>query len=324
MKRAGTTPLLDWERLIWSGHAGPWVGFSHQGERYIVTDFRVVALDRAGQPRRELALQDVTRVELTESIVQRVRGRSSIIIGSRRPSDEPLTLRDVRQGPQLALVLQLLMTEAFQNELNDGFLSSALGKQSSNLFGPNRGLVFALAVLVLIVASLIRQGLPGVHPPVIASMAGAPRPVDPTDRAAVMRLMEQDVMVFARQSLGPLKGGADRITCATCHGRDGAARDWKMPGVQSLPEPEIRAAGLELYSSSVDAQVRNAIYGYLAEEDNQGKAAYMRGVVMPGMAKLLGRPAYDFTQSYDYNRSRGALGCYHCHEVTTNPRARDH
>jgi len=216
------------------------------------------------------------------------------------------------------------MTESFRNELDDAFLSSALGKHSADPFGPNRGLVFALAVLVLIVASLIRQSLPGTHPPVIASVTGGARPVGPSDRAAMMRLMEQDVMVFARQTLGPLKGGADRITCATCHGRDAAARDWKMPGVQALPEPEIRAAGLELYSSSVDAQIRNAIYGYLAEEDNQGKAAYMRGVVMPGMARLLGRPGYDFTQSYDYNRSRGALGCYHCHEVTTNPSPRDH
>jgi hypothetical protein len=41
----------------------------------------------------------------------------------------------------------------------------------------------------------------------------------------------------------------------------------------------------------------------------------MREVVMPGMAQLLRRPAYDFTQPYDYNRSRHALGCYHCHRV---------
>ena len=34
---------------------------------------------------------------------------------------------------------------------------------------------------------------------------------------------------------------------------------------------------------TLDAQTRNAIYGYVAEADNQTKAAYMREVVMPGM-----------------------------------------
>jgi hypothetical protein len=65
----------------------------------------------------------------------------------------------------------------------------------------------------------------------------------------------------------------------------------------------------------MDTQMRNAIYGYGAESDNQAKAAYMREVVMPGMARLLRRPAYDFTQSYEYNRTQHALGCYHCHRV---------
>ena len=41
----------------------------------------------------------------------------------------------------------------------------------------------------------------------------------------------------------------------------------------------------------MDAQMRNAIYGYFAESDKQAKAAYMREVVMPGMARLLHRPA---------------------------------
>ena len=41
----------------------------------------------------------------------------------------------------------------------------------------------------------------------------------------------------------------------------------------------------------------------------------MRSSVMPEMARLLGRPAYDFTQSYQDNRVRAAVGCYHCHQV---------
>jgi hypothetical protein len=41
----------------------------------------------------------------------------------------------------------------------------------------------------------------------------------------------------------------------------------------------------------------------------------MREVVLPGMARILKRPAYDFTRSYEYNRRRAGFGCYHCHRV---------
>jgi hypothetical protein len=88
-----------------------------------------------------------------------------------------------------------------------------------------------------------------------------------------------------------------------------------MPAVAALPEPHFRELGWELNGRSLDAQVRNAIYGYLAESDKQSRAAYMREVVLPGMARVLHRPPYDFTRSYEYNRTRAALGCYHCHRV---------
>ena len=88
-----------------------------------------------------------------------------------------------------------------------------------------------------------------------------------------------------------------------------------MPSVSALPLPEVRERGWETYGGGMDAQMRNAIYGYVAESDNQTKAAFMREIVVPGMARLLHRPAYDFTRPYEYNRSRRALGCYHCHRV---------
>jgi cytochrome c553 len=138
---------------------------------------------------------------------------------------------------------------------------------------------------------------------------------DRRSTAEITAFMEQDVMPFARHALGPLVGGAENVTCETCHGSDGPQRNWRMPGVRALPEPELRLAGLERARSWLDPQMRNAVYGYLAEENNQSVAAYMRQVVMPGMARLMHRPAYDFAQSYGYNRSRAAVGCYHCHLV---------
>jgi hypothetical protein len=137
------------------------------------------------------------------------------------------------------------------------------------------------------------------------------------DREVIVRFMEGTVMPWARTALAPIVGGADRVTCATCHGSGAASRDWRMPAVARLPEPHFRQVGWELESAGagMDSQMRNAIYGYFAEGDKQAKAAYMREVVMPGMARLLHRPAYDFTRSYDYNRTHFAFGCYHCHRV---------
>ena len=89
-----------------------------------------------------------------------------------------------------------------------------------------------------------------------------------------------------------------------------------MPAVAALPQPDVPERGWEMYSAGMDAQMRNAIYGYIAESDKQTKAAYMREVVMPGMARLLHRPAYDFTRPYEYNRTHFAFGCYHCHRVS--------
>ena len=88
-----------------------------------------------------------------------------------------------------------------------------------------------------------------------------------------------------------------------------------MPGVAALPEPDVRTSGREDHGTRFDAQMRNAIYGYLAQPEKQTKATYMREVVMPGMATLLRRQPYDFTRSYAFNRQRAAFGCYHCHRV---------
>jgi hypothetical protein len=88
-----------------------------------------------------------------------------------------------------------------------------------------------------------------------------------------------------------------------------------MPAVAALPRPAVREAGWEHYGGVMDAQMRNAIYGYGSASDNVERAAYMREIVMPGMAALLHRPAYDFTRPYAYNRERFAFGCYHCHKV---------
>jgi hypothetical protein len=127
--------------------------------------------------------------------------------------------------------------------------------------------------------------------------------------------MQTEVMPWARRALAPIVGSPDSVTCGTCHGLRADATGWQMPAVAALPRPVLREAGWENFGGPIDAQMRNAFYGYAAEPANASRAGYMREIVMPGMARLLRRPAYDFTRTYEYNRERYAFGCYHCHKV---------
>jgi hypothetical protein len=302
--------LLPWERLLWSRR--PWHARARlRGERYFLTDFRVLRLTRAGVS--EIALDDISDIQRTESRVEQLVGTSTIALyaGTR---GEPLLLRSVRRGPQLAALLELLAADP-QAPRDAAGVRAALAWEPRQVSFDRRG---ALGGFVAVLAAIFAVAI-GLHGKQVTATFADDDAIAPNgakrNEADIIRFMEADVMPWARATLGRLKGGPDRITCVTCHGPRAAARLWTMPGVSALPLPDVRARGWETYTTTMDAQMRNAIYGYLAESDNQAKAAYMREVVVPGMARLLHRPAYDFTRSYEYNRSRGALGCYHCHQV---------
>jgi hypothetical protein len=301
--------LPEWERLLWQGRPwrpGPWC----TGERYLLTDFRLVRIARSGTD--ELALDDITDVQRTESRLDRLLGTSTIAVRGRRAS--PLVLVSVRRGAQLAALLELLAGDPRAPRDAEATRSALAWNPRSPSIDLREALGGLVALLIALFAVVI-----GLHGKTAAVSYAPDDAIAPNgerrSEADIIRFMERDVMPWARQALGPIKGGAGRITCGTCHGDQAAARAWQMPAVAALPQPEVRDRGWETYTGTMDAQMRNAIYGYIAESDNQAKAAYMREVVVPGMARLLGRPAYDFTKPYEYNRSRRALGCYHCHRV---------
>jgi len=298
---------LPWERLLWSGGSRRSL---FQRSRYFLTDFRLVRL--VGDDAHEVALHDITEISRTESNLERLLGTSTIVVGSgARPRE--LVLRGIRRGAQLAALLEILADQSRAVMEVDAVQASLEWEpRGTTTIGRE---AFA-AVLVVAVAMLAVIGLHGKAVPLGFS------PDDPIypngqkrSRAEIVRFMDRDVLPWARAALGPIKGGAERITCETCHGRDADARGWQMPAVGALPRPDFRREGWELYGGAMDAQMRNAIYGYLTDSEKQARAGYMRQVVMPGMARLLRRPAYDFTQPYAYNRSRQAFGCYHCHRV---------
>jgi cytochrome c553 len=290
--------------------------------RYFVTDCRVVVATRSGRLIREILFDDLASIELRQSRAERLAGTTTVIIRTREPGEAPIELASVRQGPELALILQLRVADQVSFDREADFFVQALGAGRPGLLRPA---AFQPLPLFTLIMSLAGGALALTWHPTVASEvqypvddAIAPRGVK-RNQAEIIAFMQREVMPVARRVLGPIKGGADHVTCETCHGAQAQATAWAMPAVRALPEPQFRFAGLERYNRGLDPQIRNAIYGYLAEEDKQTTAAYMRSVVMPSIARTLRRPSYDFTRSYEYNRVRAALGCYHCHQVNTAP-----
>jgi PH (Pleckstrin Homology) domain-containing protein len=303
-----------WERIFWSSSPAFLSSTLHFGREYALSDLRVVIRSR-GRVVQEIALDDITAVRLEQNWYQRLAATSTVRIRSRRAGRE-LALRNIHHGPQLALILQLLATDRFSALVDAEFVSGALGPEAPHLLRPNQGLLAAATlafVLIFVVVGIAR------HDTLAPVTYGADDPIAPDGHrrstAQIMAFMEAEVMPFARRALAPVVGGPNNVKCETCHGDDAEARNWKMPGVRALPEPEVRWAGMEHAGVWLDPQMRNAVYGYLADGEKLRTAAYMRGIVMPGMAKVMHRPPYDFTKSYGYNRAHVAVGCYHCHLV---------
>ena len=296
---------LPWERLLWSGRS-----WSVRRERYVLTDFRLVRLD--GVRSVEVALYDIRGIRCTFSATDRALGPATLIVRSRRGED--LTLHHVRRAIQLQGILEILIGDP-QQSIDATAVRAALRWKPPSMAVRFREplMVFAAVVGTVFGVAIGVHGKPAdvVYPGDDAIYPGGIK----RDHESVVRFMETSVLPWARTALAPLVGSPDDVTCHTCHGDDSDAKAWSMPAVAALPKPDLVERGWERYSDSMDAQMRNAIYGYLAESDKQSKAAYMREVVMPGMARLLGRPAYDFTQTYEYNRTHFAFGCYHCHQV---------
>lgn len=315
MSSDATFPL-PWEHVLWSSTPAFPLSVFRRGTEYAFTDFRLV-VNRSNRTIHELALHDIETVELSQTWWQRAAGTSTVRVTSRRGVS--LELANIHHGPQLALILQLRPTELFGDDaraLDAEFFRSALGPGAPSVLRPRQGLMIAATLMFALMFGIIGLARNSTLPPVVYADDDAIAPHGSKRATAeIAEFMEREVMPFARNALGPVVGGAENVTCETCHGADAEQRHWRMPGVRALPEPELRLAGLERARLWLDPQIRNAVYGYLAEDGNQSVAAYMRQVVMPGMARVMHRPAYDFANSYGYNRTRAALGCYHCHLV---------
>ena len=298
---------LPWERTLWTARP-----LAAARPTYALTDLRVFAARRGRVS--EIALQDVGDVEHGRSRLDRLLGTSTVTVHARDERLPPVTFRRIRRGAQLAALIELLAGDAHAS-LDAAAVQAALAWEPAD--GRTAREVVAGAIVAVVAVFAVTVGLQSSSPAPVSFAADdaiAPEGHKRSEQE-IAAFMESVVMPWARVALGRIKGGPEQVTCETCHGVDRRERLWQMPAVSALPEPHFLQLGWELSSKAMDSQMRNAIYGYLAESDNQARAAYMRQVVMPGMARLLHRPAYDFTRSYEYNRTRAAFGCYHCHRV---------
>ena len=293
--------MTSWERRLW------------KGRRYVLTDLRLIATDRG----RAINLDDIGDIHRSQSYAQTVLGLSTLDVRHRDPRRRSVVLRHVRRGAQLAALIELLAADRRARATTD----AAAAARAMMTWEPRVRTagtweaVTAIGVMIIALVAVV-VGLHGRTPGISYPEDDAIYPRgQKKDRQDIVRFMERTVMPWARVALAPIVGSSARVTCATCHGGRPESSDWVMPAVATLPRPAVREAGWEHYGGVMDSQMRNAIYGYGSASENVERAAYMREVVMPGMAALLHRPAYDFTRTYEYNREQFAFGCYHCHKV---------
>lgn len=289
----------------------PWEHVRLRARCYAVTDFRVVTL-RRGRVTGEIALHDVASITIARHALTRVSSFGTLVVTSARGADSALRVPGVANVQQAALRLNLLLGDIRGIPPGDNVQHLPMPAIWRVPTAQHLRIVLVGPALLLLTLAVVVIGLSARSAPVAY---GPDDPVRPSglkkSRAEIEAFMEHEVMPFARVALEPVVGKG-KVRCETCHGDNGRERHWAMPAVSALPEPTVRRVAA---AAGSDSQIRNALHGYLADSDNQRKADRMRGVVMPGMAALLRRPAYDFTHSYEENRERAAFGCYHCHMV---------
>lgn len=289
----------------------PWETVRLRTRRYAVSDYRLVEL-RRGQVAGEIALHDVASIAAEPSAAERLTGLGTLVIRSARSGDPALRVTGVARVRHAALRLNLLIGDLRGIPPGDDVDGLPLPSIWRVPTAEHLRIVFVGPALLLVTLAVVVIGLSGHE---VRVAYGPDDPVRPhgvkRNQADIEAFMESEVMPFARAALEPIVGRGN-VRCETCHGEDGKARDWEMPAVLELPEPDVRRVAT---TAGSDSQVRNALHGYLSNGEKQRIATHMRRVVLPGMAALLRRPMYNFAQSYERNRERAAFGCYHCHRV---------
>lgn len=145
-----------------------------------------------------------------------------------------------------------------------------------------------------VVTRLVPRVMAALAGLVLASCAGRERPArstaDPAEAARWRSMSQEQRFDYMRDVVTPemreLFAAFDgrrygRLGCETCHGRDGAARAWKMPSPDLLLEEEAVSA------SGASAPAPAHHHGGPAAADLD---TFMKTKVTPRMAELIGGP----------------------------------
>src|SRR5436190_7340046 len=185
--------MESWEQVLWSSSPAFPSALARPATEYILTDFRIVTR-RRGRIVQELALDDVGGVRLSQNWHERLTATSTVRIDSRR-LNSTVELRSIHQGPQLALVLQLLCSRRVGTDIDRQFVATALAPDAPPLLRPRLGLVVAATV-----AFALTFGVIGVarHNSLAPVTYAANDPIAPDGHrrspAAIAAFMENEVM----------------------------------------------------------------------------------------------------------------------------------
>src|SRR5262249_20195460 len=182
--------LLPWERLLWSSR--PWqlrarVG----GERYFLTDFRLLRLTRDAQ--HEVALDDISDIQQrSETRIDRIFGTSTIAVHA-TGCNEPMLLQSIRRGPQLAALLELLAGDPRAPRDADAVQAALAWEPRQPALDLRSALGGFVAVLAAIFAVVI-----GLHGKTVTATFADDDAISPNgekrDEAEIIRFMETEVM----------------------------------------------------------------------------------------------------------------------------------
>src|SRR5947208_2528444 len=138
---------LSWERELWSCRS-----FRLPGQRYVLTDFRLVAL--AGDQFDELPLQDLGEIERIESRLDRILNTSSLVVHVRNQTRQPFLLKHIRRGAQFAALLDLIAADP-RVSFDAATVRALMARepQVAKLYG--KMLIAMMAILVAVFAGAV-------------------------------------------------------------------------------------------------------------------------------------------------------------------------
>ena len=246
---------------------------------------------------REMALHDIGDVQRTVSPLDRLAGASTLVVRARdRGAAAARPARASRAGRQLAALLEILAGDP-----GHGVDAEAARSRDRLVAARPPALRGAPRSPALVTAMVVAAGV-GARLAAASGGRVVPGPDDPIapngvkrSPEAIARFMRDEVMPWARVALAPV-GGRRRsrhLRDLSRQRRRRARLAHASGGGAARARAAVRRMGA--VERRMDPQLRNAIYGYLAESDKQARAGYMRDVVLPGMARLLHRQPYDFT-----------------------------